>query len=455
MVVASAARPRLDVLQGPILPTLLRLSAPNVVAMTATVLVSVAETAYVGQLGTPALAGIAVVFPLIVLQQSFSNGAMGGGVSSAISRALGAQDEEKARALALHAVVIGLVAGALSTAGMLFFGQAIYKLLGATREDLDQALAYSNIAFLGSLAVWLTAMFISIVRGGGNMRLPSLVTVALLAVQLVLGGVLGLGWGPFPRLGMSGVALGFVIAYLGATLFLAAHLRSANARVSLRFGNVRLRVDLFREILGVGLLSCISPLQTTLTVMIVTALVAPLGVDTLAGYGIGARLEMVVVPIAFGIGVACVPMVGMAIGAGAVDRARRVAGLGAIVAALLVGTIGAILAIAPWLWADLFTSNKKALEVAYALLSISGPAYAFFGLGLCLLFASQGAGKVLGPVLAGTTRLVIMMLGGWWLATIGAPLWQYFALVAAGMVVYGSFAGTAVYLANWAQPRVK
>lgn len=434
---------------GPILPTLLRLSLPNTVAMSATVLVSVAETAYVGRLGTAALAGIAVVFPIIVLQQSFSNGAMGGGVSSAISRALGANDGQRARALALHATIIGIVAGSLSSLGMLACGPALFSLLGASGQPLEQALAYANPAFVGSLAVWMTGMFISIVRGGGNMRLPLLTTLVLLAAQAVLGALLGLGLGPFPRLGMPGVALALVTAYAGAAAFLFWHLRSKHARVPLSFKGIPLKRELFVEILSVGLLTCISPLQTTLTVLLVTSLVSHLGADALAGYGIGARLEMVLIPIAFGIGVACVPMVGMAIGAGNVTRARRVAAAGAALSALVVGLIGAIVFIAPQLWANIFTSNARSLEVAYAYLAWSAPAYAFFGLGLCLLFASQGARKVLGPVLAGTIRLVVMVIGGWWLVGMGAQLWTYFALVAVGMVVYGLFAAGAVYLSDW------
>lgn len=447
--IQAAPPPQRDLLQGPILPTLVRLSLPNAAATAATVLVSVVETAYVGRLGTAALAGIAVVFPIIVVQNSFSNGAMGGGVSAAISRALGAHDEERARALAVHAALIGVVAGLLTTTLMLLLGPGIYRLLGATGGALDEAIAYSNLAFLASIPVWLTGMFISIVRGTGDMRLPSWVTIGLVLVQAVLGGILGLGFGPIPGFGMPGVAVGFVIAFCGAAVFLLWHLSSRYARVPLVLSGIVLRRELFSEILGVGLLSCISPLQTTMTVMVVTALVAPLGAVALAGYGIGARLEMVLAPIAFGIGVACVPMVGIAIGAGDVRRARRVAAIGAVLAGTILGLIGVVVVVAPQLWAGIFTDNVEALAVAHLFLILSGPAYAFFGVGLCLLFASQGAGKVLGPVLAGTTRLAAMAFGGWCLAATDAPLWTYFALVAAGMAIYGTFAGTAVYLSDW------
>ncbi|MGE8397865.1 MAG: MATE family efflux transporter, partial [Comamonas sp.] len=108
--VVTASHP---LLRDAILPTLLRLSVPNMVAMGMAVLVAVAETYYVGRLGTSALAAMALVFPFAMLTQMMSNGAMGSGVSSAISRALGAGDKDKASTLAVHAIVIGGVVGLL------------------------------------------------------------------------------------------------------------------------------------------------------------------------------------------------------------------------------------------------------------------------------------------------------------------------------------------------------
>lgn len=98
-------------LQGPILPTLLRLAVPNVFAMAAATAVGIGETVYVGMLGKTALAAMAIVFPFVMLMQMFSAGAMGGGVSSSVARALGGGQTERAKALAVHAVCIGLGAG--------------------------------------------------------------------------------------------------------------------------------------------------------------------------------------------------------------------------------------------------------------------------------------------------------------------------------------------------------
>jgi Na+-driven multidrug efflux pump len=117
-------------LTAPILPMLVRFSLPNMMAMLAMALVTIAETAYVGTLGTPPLVGLALVFPLVMLQQMLSGGAMGGGVSSAISRAPNVGDEQRASALAFHAFLLGCVLGLASMLAMLPLGGPIYRLLG-------------------------------------------------------------------------------------------------------------------------------------------------------------------------------------------------------------------------------------------------------------------------------------------------------------------------------------
>ncbi len=435
----------------PIIPTLTRMALPNMVSMVAVALVAVAETAYVGLLGVASLAAIALVFPMVMLQQMLSAGAMGGGVSSAVSRALGAGDEMRAQALALHAVVIGLVAALAFSALFLWFGPAIYQMLGGRHAVLDEALVYSNTVFAGIAGIWLTNMLASVIRGSGNMKIPAIALLGVAAAQICLSGALGLGLGPFPRLGMIGIALGQVLAFAGGTLFLLWFLRSAHSRIRLEFSPRLLRWEMFRDILKVGAVSCLSPLQSVLSVLILTSLVSRFGADALAGYGIGVRLEFLLIPITFAIGVACIPLVGMAIGAGNVARARQVAWTGGVASALILGAVGLVLAIAPWLWADLFTDDPGVLASAYSYFSWVGPAYAFFGLGLCLYFSAQGAGKVLGPVLAGTVRLLIIAVGGWLLSG-DTPEWAVFALIAAGMVAYGLLTVLSIATTRWGRP---
>ena len=440
-------------LSAPLLPTLVRFALPNMGAMLATALAAVAETAYVGSFGVPSLAGMALVFPLVMFQMMLSGGAMGGGVSSAVSRAFGAGDAARANALAVHALWIGLAAGSVYMALMLAFGPALFAALGGRGEALAQAVAFSNVAFLGSVFVWLINTMASVIRGSGNMVVPSATLVLVALAQVLIGGALGLGWGPLPRLGMPGVAAGQVLAYAAGSAFLVFYLASGRARVQLRVRSTPLRWDLLRDILKVGALACLSPLQTVLTILILTRLVAHFGTTALAGYGIGTRLEFLLVPIAFAIGVASVPLVGMAIGAGKIARARQVAWTASAMAFGLLGVLGMVLALAPDLWTGRFTQDAAVMQAAALYFHWAGPAYGLFGLGLCLYFSSLGAGKVGGAVLAGTLRLVIVAAGGMALAVAQTPAWTIFALVALGMVAYGLASILAVRLTPWGTER--
>jgi len=452
---AAAAAPVTGnpLLDQPILRVLVRLSLPNMIAMLAIALVAIAETVYVGILGTPALAGMALVFPMVMLQQMMSSGAMGGGISAAISRALGAGDEARARSLAFHATVIGLAGGLFFTAFFLLLGPQVYRLLGASGAALDEAVAYSGIVFLGAGGIWLANSFASILRGSGNMRVPSATLLIAAVLQVLIGGGFGLGLGPLPRLGMAGVGLGQLVVFAGSALFLFWYLASGRARV--RLGVHRLGAELFRDILKVGAVACISPLQTVLTVLILTRLVAYFGTEALAGYGIGARLEFLLIPITFAIGVACVPLVGMAIGAGSVARARRVAWTAGFLSAGVLGAIGMVVCLWPDVWATMFTSDPGVLAAARSYLAWAGPGFGFLGLGLSLYFASQGAGRVVGPVLTGTLRLAVIAIGGWLLAALDAPAWAMFALVGAAMAVYGIATAAVIYGAAWGAAGLK
>ena len=441
------------VLSAPLLPLLLRFALPNMGAMLATALAAVAETAYVGSFGVTSLAGMALVFPLVMLQMMLSAGAMGGGVSSAVSRAIGAGDVARASALAVHALWIALAAGLLYMGLMLVFGPALFALLGGRGEALAQALAYAQVAFLGSVFVWLVNTFASVIRGSGNMAVPSATLLAVSAAQVLVGGAFGLGWGPFPRWGMAGVALGQVVAYAAGAAFLWFYLQSGRCRVRLQVRSAALQGALLRDILKVGGLACISPLQTVLIILILTRLVSQFGTTALAGYGIGTRLEFLLVPIAFAIGVASVPLVGMAIGAGKVARARRAAWVAAALATGLLGVLGAVLALAPDVWTSRFTQDPAVLASAALYFRWAGPCYGLFGLGLCLYFSSLGAGKVGGPVLAGTLRLLMVAVGGTALAAAQAPAWTIFALVAAAMAAYGLATVVAVRVTPWGVER--
>ena len=441
--------PANNLLTSSILPTLLKLALPNMVAMFGSTLVAVAETSYIGRLGTEPLAAIALVFPFAMLTQMMSAGAMGGGVSSAISRALGAGNRDRAATLALHAAIIGACGGVFFTVMMLLFGRQFFSLLGGRGRVLDEACNYSQVLFSGAIAIWLVNTLASVLRGTGDMRLPSATLLGSALVQIVVGGALGLGLAGLPQFGMRGVAAGQLTAFSLGAIFLSWYLISGRSRLTLNFSAFTFQRGMFIDILKVGAVSCLAPLQSVLTILIFTKIIAGFGTETLAGYGMGSRLEFLLIPIAFAFGVASVPMVGMAIGAGLVTRARQVAWTAGAAAGLSVGLVGLIVAAKPALWVSLFTRDPGVTAAANSYFAWAGPAFGFFGVGTCLYFASQGAAKVGGPVLASTLRLVMVGIGGWWLASIHAPAWTLFALVGAAMIAFGLSTAASIRLTHW------
>ena len=250
------------------------------------------------------------------------------------------------------------------------------------------------------------------IRGTGNMMVPALVTCAGVVVLVPLSPCLIFGLGPFPRLGVAGGAVAVVLYYAAGTLVLAAYLRAGRSVVRLAFTGIRFRWPLFADILRVGLVAALITVQTNLTIAIATGLVGAFGPAAIAGYGTGSRLEYLLIPLVFGLGGPLVAMVGTNIGAGRPNRALRVAWIGAAIATALCETIGFAAAVAPRAWLSLFDNAPAMIDAGTRYLHAVGPVYGLFGLGMALYFASQGAGRLLWPLLANMARLVIAAGGG-------------------------------------------
>jgi len=435
--------------RGPILPTLISFAAPNAIALCSSAVITICETAYVGLLGVSALAGVTLVFPITMLTQMMSGGAMGGAVAGAISRAIGSGDNQRARELAFSAFVIGGAAGVFFACLIWIVGPSAYRLLGGAGESLEAAIVFSNVIALAVVFIWLTNTMASIARGFGAMSTPAYVLLGAGLVQIGLGGGLAFGFGPLPQLGLTGVAVGQVAAFALSAIVLFVFLRTPGRRVPLHFDWHLLSRARLAAILRPSALAALSPIQSVLTVLILTALIARFGVEALAGYGVGSRLEFLLIPVAFSIGIGAVPMVGAAIGAGDVTRARRVAWTAATLGAAALALIAAIVIVSPDLWATLLVSDGAVLEAARTYLRVGSLGFPFLGVSLCLYFASQGAGRIIGPVLAQTLRLGLTICGGFALVLNDAPLWTLFALSAAAMAAQGLATAAAVRWTRW------
>ena len=443
-----APRPKLHsrtqhLLQGPIASTLLTLALPNLLIMVAQASTGLVETYFIAKLGTDALAGMALVFPPVMLMQMVSAGAMGGGISSAIARALGGGRTEDANALALHAVIINAGLGMFFSIIMLAFGEPIYRFLGGSGGELQAALIYSNIVFAGNILLWTMNGLASVVRGTGNMLMPALVIFGGVLLLVPLSPLLIFGIGPFPALGIAGGAVAFVLFNAAGAAVLGWYVISGRNPARLRLS--KLRWVMFRDILGVGAVAAVTSIQTNVVIALATAMVAvAAGADAVAGYGTGARLEYLLVPLVFGLGAPLVALVGTNVGAGQHERAIRIALIGGSIAFAITEAIGVAAALWPEAWLRLYSTDAQVIATGSTYLRVVGPFYGFFGLGLALYFSSQGAGKLLWPLVAGSVRMAVALIGGWLVLRWTGSLQLMFATLAAGLVLYGMIVLIAV-----------
>ena len=443
-----ALAPRtLALLQAPILPLLLRLSAPNLAVMLAQASTGLIETAFVGRLGTDALAGMALVFPGFMLMQMMSAGAVGGAISSAIARALGGGRRDDADGLAFHAMVINVLLGLAFTAIGLFAGPALYRALGGEGPVLDAALRYSNVIFGGAILLWLFNGLASCLRGTGNMQLPALVTCGGVVLLVPLSPCLIFGLGPFPALGVAGGGVALLIYYLAGGAVMLWHVVTGRSVITI--GAVPLRAATLWVILKVGLLAALISIQTNLVVSLTTVQVAAFGPGALAGYGTGSRLEYLLVPLVFGLGSPLMALVGTNLGAGQRSRALRATWVGAALAFALTEAVGLVAAAWPGAWLHLFGDDPAMIAAGSVYLRNVGPFYGFFGLGMALYFASQGAGRLLWPLAGAVLRMVIAVAGGWAAMRLTGTLQAMFLALGAGLVAMGAVNTIAVAAGAW------
>ena len=394
-------------LTAPALPLLVSLSIPSSIAFIVQSTVSLTEVWYVGQLGSTPLAAMALVVPLLMLMQMLSVGALGNAVSSAIARALGAGDRDRAEQLMWHGLALAIAGPITLLIAFLISGKFFLSLLGGSGAILELAFAYSAVLFGGSVTIWIMGVGSSIFRGLGDMRYPARMMIIGSLIQVPLSGALVLGYFGSPKLGLLGAAVSVIATSALMSVVIVLRLVRAELPANLRLSKAVFRLRHFNDIGRVALPASLSPISTVATILILTGLVGQFGEQALAGYGIGSRIEFLMSSLIFGIGAAMTSVVGTSIGAQNADRAEEVGWVGAGMSFVLGGVIGTLLAVFPHIWIPIFTDDPVVYDTAKRFIQIVGPCLAIHGVGWALYFASQGAGAMRGPATALIARPLI------------------------------------------------
>ena len=428
------------------------LAAPTTALSMLQVGAQLVETVLAARQGTAALAGWAVLLPFALLLAQMSTGAMGGGVVAAVARALGGQRRDEASALVLHAMLIATAGGLVFAVGVsLAAGPLVRAVAGA--DAAAQAAPYAWWLFgAGAVPAWWTNTLASVLRGGGQHALAA----RILALQWLAYPALAWALASPAGMGLAGVGAAFAIVNMAAAVVMFRLVQRGGAGFQPSW-RATPAWAMFRNILQVGAVASGLALLSNLTTIIVTSQLRHLGPATVAAYGIAARLEFLVIPLAWGVGSALTALVGRAVGGGDWARARRTAWLGGSLALACTASIGLVVALLPLQFAQLFTADGEVAAMAARALRWTGLAFGAFGLGMAMYFAAMGAQRMGAAVLAGFARLGIATGLGWCLAHgfWGLGGWAglgpdgHFIGVALGLLAYGLISASGVRAGVW------
>ena len=424
-----------------------KLATPNVAGVSVMTAVTFFDAWFVGHLGNQALASLALVFPFQALMQMMAGGAIGGGITSAVARAKGSGNINSAKTIAFNGLLIGIFMSLLYTITLGVFSVQIFNLLSDSKDVINDAAKYAKVAFGGAILTWVFFAFSSILRGLGDTYTPAKAIIIAGLIQIIMSGLFTLGLVDSVDLGVTGPAAAMIISHALAVFFLLPKIIGSNSLLSRQ--NCLFNWSAIYRILKVGGLGLLNSITIALTIVIITTFVAGFGTDALAGYGLGSRLELMLVPISFGIGAALTAAVGTNIGANQYNRARSIAKAGAFVTFFLTGVLGVVVAIIPWVWVDLFAVSGTAELFASSYLMIVAPFYGFFAGGMSLYFASQGTGSMIFPVLVNVVRFVVVSSICMLVLVFQFDIKWLFSGVSIGLLITGVGQFLCLYSSPW------
>lgn len=373
--------------EGPVGAALRKMAVPMAFGMIFMIAVNLIDTFWVAKLGTRYVAAMTFTFPVVGLIINLALGVMIG-TSTAVARIIGSGDHEGAQTLTRHALVLSiLMVVAFSVLGVLT-QDWIFRLLGAEGEILELTKTYMTIWYLGVVFLMVPLVMNGVLRARGDARTPMVVMMLAAIVNAILDPVFIFGWGPVPAMGFEGAAIATLLSRIVGMIYV--------------FSVILRRKDLLRwtptpfdgfqasvrKILSVGVPAAITNALGPLAVALITGMVATYGPEALAAYGIGVRLDAIVMMVPMALGGALSPFVGQNWGAHLLLRVSE--GIRVSLTFGLLWGLGGCLAImvaAPQI-GRIFTADTRVLDdlmiyfqvipVGYAFLAVSSVASSAF-----------------------------------------------------------------------------
>ncbi len=415
------------------------LAAPMVIGLIAVSSYSIADTYFVGQLGTLPLAALGFTFPV-----SFSLVAVGLGVgvgaSSVLSRLYGAGDREALQKITTHSLLLAVLLGVVVMGIGLVSIDPIFTLLGADEATLPLVREYMEIYYFGGFLLILPLVGNFAMRSVGDARVPALILTVSAVVNIVLDVLLIFGLLGFPRLELRGAAIATVIANGVAVLLSLWILHRREHLVRARYLRPAGMWASWRRVLHVAMPATAANLLNPLTVGVITSLVAAFGPAAVAGFGVASRIESLVMIVIFAISSSVTPFVGQNYGAGRVDRVRGMARLSGNFCVVYGIAAAVVLWPASQPLAALFNDAADVVNTATAYLMIVPVTLGGFGVMLVAAAAFNALGMPLSATVLTFAKLFLAYIPLAWLLSRSLGLLGIFWANAAVHVLFGIIA---------------
>ena len=440
-----------------------KLAIPNVCATFFAATTVIFDLWYIGKIGISELAGVAYIFPIYMLTSMLSNGAFGGAVSGATARAFGSKNITKAECIFRSAILIALLGAIIMMLLFFSFSEKFLIYYKVEKQVSLSAITYGNILLKGIFLIWLFNIIISVTRGSGNTTIPAISWLIVLFFHILfatlnfnfddrnilLTNSVSLLNGMFLFTSLEWSAISLLSGYLAGIIFILGFYFFGNHSYSFKFQDIFKLRGFFKLIKSGSLASCQS-LMTISLALFCTTIIGNFGTNWTAGFGIAIRLELLLIPIIFGIGGALIAIVGANIGANKFQRAIQMTWKGTSFSVVIVGVIGLFFSIYPELWSGLFTSDLQTKVTAKAYLNLVAPFYAFFALGLGLYFVCQAFNTLFWPVVGAFLRLfyVVILTLILFYNNLASPYLLFFTM-SSGLIIYGLFISLTLHFGPW------
>lgn len=398
----STTKIKYDLTEGSILKTILKTSLPMIFAMILQTGFNIVDTIYVGRISAEAIAAVSMGFPLMFLMFAVAN-SVGTGGTSFVARLVGAKNIKKAGYVVEHALLLGAVISIFFTICGIFTIKPIFSLMGAG-ELLPLVSDYMFWIYLGSFFMLLSGIMLGLIRGEGDAKNPVIIMVIATIANIILDPIF-IFW---LDMGVKGAAIATIISNIIAFILALRYLLFDKASMKIELKKFSYDHSIVKEILRVGVVSSLSQVSMAIGLFLLTKLAASFGPLAIASFGIGFRIDSIVILPALGVMLSLMMMVGQNVGAKKFDRAEKL-GFGAMI---LVTCFSLPMGILMYLFARpivlIFTNNPTVIEYTVQMLKILAFTYVFAGISISVQGVFLGAGKPIPAFIMSMFRVLVI-----------------------------------------------